>query len=235
MDYSIKISQKDKISMLHLVQTVMEENAALWTDIKTLNWAFTQFKNNNLEMQELSSETGIEEPGLSFTLDNSRKIVIDLARSIQNVICDFTNNMEDKALMEKLNLFKPGSTNSDDRELIDLCVSTINSAERLHGISINSLESELALLKTAKRNFEFSINELNAALDRKNESEIRIMELINTNDQILWTNLDLLVSIFDPAKSEFYKEYTEARLIALSEKCKGKMKVEYQELEVISA
>lgn len=240
----MKTKQSVKLNMFNAVQNVLDENAKVWSEVEKLKQAFGKFKSNNLRLNELKKEQEKDLNPLVSSKSDLRKALTNAAVPLLNVLLAFAHESGDKELLKKFNLSRNKLTKSKDRDLIEKCKSVFKTVEKLYNKSVNDAEKVDSKLKGSKISIlSFGLNEemltelenaekdfieshlnLRDSIDAKNKYGKKITELIKANERILKTNLDLLVTIFEPTHKEFFNKYAEARIIIKPEKKKESKK-----------
>jgi hypothetical protein len=176
-----------------------------------------------------------------------RELLIMSGTPVVNIIIAYSHDKKEKKLLKKMNISKNKLEKSKDSDLIEECKTTYKTAKKLYKKSIGDSENpdnksvkilEYGLsekmvvdLQTAVNDFIKSRLALHDAIQDKDKMDKQITTILKKNEKLLKNKIDLLISIFETSKPDFYKTYMEARVIQITEpvKIKKEKKTEKKE------
>ena len=238
----MKSKQIGKLNMYNTVSGVMNDNQQTWTRVYQLKNVFDKFSVNTRHLAELKTEQEKDLQPLLSAMFEKRETLIILGTPVVNIILAYSHDKKEKKLLKKMNLSKNKLEKSKDSDLIEECKTIYKAAKKLYKKSIAEKENsenksvkilEYGLsekmiidLQTAVNDFIKSRLALHEAIQGKDKMEKQITTILKKNEKLLKNKMDLLISIFETSKPDFFKAYMEARVIQLTEPVKVKIKKE---------
>jgi len=238
----MKSKQIGKLNMYNTVSGVMNDNQQTWTRVYQLKNVFDKFLVNTRHLAELKTEQEKDLQPLLSAMFEKRETLIILGTPVVNIILAYSHDKKEKKLLKKMNLSKNKLEKSKDSDLIEECKTIYKAAKKLYKKSIAEKENsenksvkilEYGLsekmiidLQTAVNDFIKSRLALHEAIQGKDKMEKQITTILKKNEKLLKNKMDLLISIFETSKPDFFKAYMEARVIQIAEPVKVKIKKE---------
>jgi len=238
----MKSKQIGKLNMYNTVSGVMNDNQQTWTRVYQLKNVFDKFSVNTRHLAELKTEQEKDLQPLLSAMFEKRETLIILGTPVVNIILAYSHDKKEKKLLKKMNLSKNKLEKSKDSDLIEECKTIYKAAKKLYKKSIAEKENsenksvkilEYGLsekmiidLQTAVNDFIKSRLALHEAIQGKDKMEKQITTILKKNEKLLKNKMDLLISIFETSKPDFFKAYMEARVIQITEPVKVKIKKE---------
>jgi len=238
----MKTKQKNKLNMYNTVLGVMNDHKEIWTKVYQLKNVFEKFAENTINLTALKTEQEKDLQPLVSVMFEKRESLILLCTPVVNIILAYSHDNKEKKLLNKMNVSKDKLAKSKDSDLIEECKTTYKAAKKLYKRSVgeakNSESKEISILeyglsekmivdlKAAVNDFINSRLALHDAIQGKDKMDKHITTVLKKNGKLLKNKMDLLITIFETSKPDFYKSYMEARVIQPAESVKVKNKKE---------
>jgi len=238
----MKTKQVNKLNMFNAVHSVMNDNKEIWTGVFQLKNVFEKFSVNTRHLTELKTEQEKDLQPLLSAMFEKRETLIISGTPVVNIILAYSHDKKEKKLLKKMNLSKNKLEKSKDSDLIEECKTIYKAAKKLYKKSIAEKENSenksvkileyglsekmIVDLQTAVNDFIKSRLALHEAIQGKDKMDKQITSILKKNEKLLKNKMDLLISIFQTSKPDFFKAYMEARVIQITEPVKVKIKKE---------
>jgi hypothetical protein len=238
----MKTKQISKLNMYNAIYGVMNDNEQTWTKVYQLKNIFEKFAENNNRLTLLKTEQEKDLQPFLSAICEKRETLLNLSTPVVNIVLAYSYDNKEKELLKKMNLSKDKLSKSKDSDLIEncktiykaakkLCKKSIGETEKSDKKAVNILEYGLTEkmivdLDVAVKNFVESRLALHEAIQSKDKMGKGIASVLKKNEKLLKNKMDLLISIFEISKPDFYKAYMEARVIQITEPVKVKIKKE---------
>lgn len=226
--------------MYNTVFGVMNDHKEIWTGVFQLKNVFEKFSENLSRLTVLKTNQEMDLQPLLDVASEKREYLIVLVNPVANIVLAYANDCKKKVLIKKLKLSKNKLTKLNDLDLIENCNIVYKIAKKLYKKSILDTEKSenknvsivdyglsekmIVDLNAAKKDFVRSLLALHEARQNKDLMGKQISSVLKKNERLLKNKIDLLLTIFATSNPEFYKTYTEARVILKPEKEKIKSK-----------
>lgn len=224
--------------MYNAVFSVMNDHKEIWSGVFQLKGAFTKFSENLSRLTALKTEQEKDLQPLLDAVAEKRDSLIVAAHPVTNILLAYANDIKKKELIKKLKLSIINLTSSNDLDLIEYSKVIYKVAKKLYKKSLTKtvnhdnesvsiidygLNEKMVIdLNAEKKDFFNSLLALHEAIQNKVIMGKQITSIIKKNERLLKNKMDLLVTIFATSKTDFYKSYTEARVIQMAEPVKVK-------------
>jgi hypothetical protein len=236
----MKTKQANKLNMYNTVSGVMNDNKEIWSKVYQLKNVFDRFSENTDRLTALKTEQEKDLQPLLSAMFEKRETLIISGTPVVNIILAYSHDKKEKKLLKKMNLSKNKLEKSKDSDLIEECKTIYKAAKKLYKKSIAEKENSenksvkileyglsekmIVDLQTAVNDIIKSRLALHEAIQGKDKMDKQITSILKKNEKLLKNKMDLLISIFETSKPDFYKTYLDARVIQKTEtdKIKGK-------------
>ena len=238
----MKSKQISKLNMYNTVLGVMNDHKEVWTGVFQLKNVFEKFSGKTILLSELKTEQEKDLQPLLIAMFEKRETLIISGTPVVNIILAYSHDKGEKKLLKKMNLSKNKLEKSKDSDLIEECKTIYKAAKMLFKKSITETENSenksvniieyglsekmIVDLQAAVNDFIKSRLALHEAIQDKDKMDKQITSILKKNGKLLKNKMDLLISIFETSKPDFFKAYMEARVIQITEPVKVKIKKE---------
>jgi hypothetical protein len=246
----MKAKQKNKLNMYKAVFSVMNDHKEIWTGVFQLKSVFKKFSENLSRLTAFKTDQEMDLQPLLDAVFEKRDSLFVTVNPVVNILLAYANDIQKKELIKKIKLSKKELIKSNDLDLIEnskiiyktakkLLKKSVSEKEKPDNKSVSIIdyglnEKMIIDLKVATKEFAGTLLALHEGIQNKDLMDREISSILKKNDKMLKNKLDLLITIFETSKPDFYKSYMEARVIHKPEivkikKTKGK-KDEKEEL-----
>jgi hypothetical protein len=229
--------------MYNAVFSVMNDHKEIWSGVFQLKGVFKKFSENLSRLTALKTEQEKDLQPLLDAVSEKRDSLIVAVHPVTNILLAYANDIKKKELIKKLKLSINKLTSSNDLDLIEYSKVIYKVAKKLYKKSLTKTvnhdnksvsiidyglnEKMIIDLKVASKEFVGTLLALHEAIQNKDLMSREISSILKKNDKMLKNKLDLLITIFETSKTDFYKSYMEARVVHKPEivkikKTKGK-------------
>ncbi len=224
--------------MYNAVFNFMYDYKEIWTGVFQLKSVFVKFSDNLSRLTALKTAQEMDLQPLLDAVFEKRDSLIVTVNPVANMLLAYANDIQKKELIKKLKHSKKEIIKSNDLDLIEnskiiyktakkLLKKSVSEKERPDNKSVSIIdyglnEKMVIDLKVAAKEFAGTLLALHEAIQNKDLMDREISSILKKNDKLLKNKIDLLITIFETSKPDFYKSYMEARVIHKPEMVKIK-------------
>lgn len=197
------------------VQKAIHNHSSSWSGMAAFETAFTNFKEQVVELNNLSYEHNLVIQGVSNSKDAVRLKTITKAMEIVGIMRAFASTSDNEELKVKLHI-TPTSMGKASKlnlvQLIDLILekSTMHFDELVeYGIT----QAKIDLLQVLRDEVQVAVNTPRSAIIARRSLTLSIEERVIELDKVLREQLDMMVEALKNEHPKFYKDYKGARVI----------------------
>ncbi len=228
--------QSIALKMYLKVRDVFEENLTKWADASEIKSSCEDFNSNTDKIIELENEFKKDISSFTVAKAAKREKLVNTAVPILNVLQVYAYDIKDDSLAKKINYSRNKLTKMKDLALVDKCKFAWKITKQLYGKSLtmgneSAKKDKKALansvnikgygvngqmidnLEVANKEFIDATLALKDAISYKNKCAKKITDKVKSNDKILRNRLDKLLTLFELTDQNFYKSYTDARVL----------------------